>query len=70
MAGGQTKFVARFTYAQNDGEVAMAGFADQQYDAKAYVLLQRTLCPNVEMNKSELARMLKLVCGGPVHFNE
>ncbi|HUT11542.1 MAG TPA: Imm10 family immunity protein [Thermoguttaceae bacterium] len=37
---------AGFVYTQNDGEIAMVGFADQQYDTKAYVLLQRTLRPS------------------------
>ena len=46
MATGQTQLAAGFAYTQNDGEVAMVGFADHQYDTKAYVLLQRTLRPS------------------------
>jgi hypothetical protein len=42
----QAELGAGFVYTQNDGEVAMVGFADQQYDTKAYVLLQRTLRPS------------------------
>jgi len=46
MATEQTEVSAGFVYTQNDGEVAIVGFADQQYDTRAYVLLQRTLRPS------------------------
>ena len=46
MDSEQAEFSAGFVYTQNDGEVAMVGFADQQYDTRAYVLLQRTLHPS------------------------
>lgn len=42
----QAELGAGFVYTQDDGEVAMVGFADQQYDTRAYVLLQRTLRPS------------------------
>jgi hypothetical protein len=42
----QTELGAGFVYTQNDGEVAMVGFADQQYDTQEYVLLQRMLRPS------------------------
>jgi Immunity protein 10 len=32
---------AGYVYSSDDGEVVMAGFADQQYGTKRYVLLQR-----------------------------
>ena len=38
-------FVARRVVIQDDGEVAMVGFADDEYETRIYVLLQRTLHP-------------------------
>jgi hypothetical protein len=46
MANGTTELNAGYVYTQNDGEVAIVGFADQQHETKAYVLLQRTLHPS------------------------
>ena len=42
----QAEIRAGFVYTQNDGEVAMVGFADAQYNTRAYVLLQKTLHPS------------------------
>jgi hypothetical protein len=39
---------AGFVYTQDDGEVVMVGFADEEYNTKEYVLLQRILNPSQE----------------------
>ena len=46
MAAEQTILHAGFVHIQDEGEIAMVGFADNEHDAKEYVLLQRTLCPS------------------------
>ena len=43
---------ARYAFVENDGTVVTVGFADQQYDTKDCVLLQRTLKPS----KGDIAR--------------
>lgn len=37
---------AKFIYTQDDGQVVMVGFADDQFETKNYILLQRTLKPD------------------------
>lgn len=37
---------AKFAYAGNDGEVMMAGFADEKFDTRDYVLFQRSCHPS------------------------
>lgn len=38
--------VAKFVYTNFNGQVAMVGFADDQFDTKNYILLQRALHPD------------------------
>lgn len=40
------EFTANYMFSKNDGDVVTVGFADQQYQTKDYVLLQRTLNPS------------------------
>lgn len=48
MAMEQTKIHAGFVHTEHDGKVVSIGFADQECDTKAYVLLQRALCPSAD----------------------
>jgi Immunity protein 10 len=47
-----TQVEAGYVYAGDDDDVAMVGFADDQYDTKAYVLLQRDRNPSEEDRKA------------------
>ena len=39
------EFIAKFAYAGVDGEVMMAGLADEEFDTKDYVLFRRSCRP-------------------------
>ncbi len=44
----KTRLKAGFVSCSDDGNVVMVGFADQQHDTKAYILLQRSLHPTAQ----------------------